>query len=109
MFPEWTIPVSAPLFYVAGAFIAFEAIRRARTPQGAVGWAVFLFAWPIVAVPLYLLFGYARVQSYAEARREADIGLPDGSEAAIPPEPEAAARLAACGRSRCIRCHAETR
>jgi cardiolipin synthase len=95
MFPEWTIPVIGPLLYVAGAFIAFEAIRRARTPQGAVGWAVFLFAWPIAAVPLYLLFGYARVQSYAEARREAELGLPDGSEAVVPPDAGAARRLAA--------------
>ena len=95
MFPEWSIPVIGPLFYVAGAVIAFEAIRRARTPQGAVGWAVFLAAWPILAVPLYLLFGYARVQSYAEARREADLGLPDGSEATVPPDPDPARRLEA--------------
>jgi cardiolipin synthase len=47
-----------------------------------------------VAVPLYLLFGYARVQSYAEARREADVNLPDGSGAAIPPDPDDAERLA---------------
>jgi cardiolipin synthase len=94
MFPDWTIPVIGLLFYVVGAVIAFEAIRRARTPQGAVGWAVFLAAWPIVAVPLYLFFGYARVQSYSEARREADLGLPDGSEAALPPDPGPAARLA---------------
>jgi hypothetical protein len=79
---------------VAAVVIAFEAIRRTRTPQGAVGWTVFLFAWPMVAVPLYLLFGYSRVQSYAEARREADHGLPDGSEAALPPAPAEAARLA---------------
>ena len=95
MFPEWTIPVIGPLFYVAAVFIAFEAIRRARTPQGAVGWAVFLAAWPILAVPLYLLFGYARVQSYAEARREAELGLPDGAEAMVPPDPSAALRLEA--------------
>jgi cardiolipin synthase A/B len=106
MFPDWTIPVLGPLFYVAGAFVAFEAIRRARTPQGAVGWAVFLFAWPIVAVPLYLLLGYARVQSYAEARREADMGLPDGSDAAVPPGPEAEARLAAM---RAVALHPVTR
>jgi cardiolipin synthase len=58
-----------------------------------VGWAVFLAAWPILAVPLYLLVGYARVQSYAEARREADVKLPDGSAAAVPAGAEAAARL----------------
>ena len=94
MIPHWTISLIGPLLYLAAAFVAFQAIKRARTPQGAVGWTVFLFAWPILALPLYLLFGYARVQSYAEARREADMNLPDGSSAAIPPDPESAARLA---------------
>jgi cardiolipin synthase len=94
MIPNWLIALIGPLLYLAAAIVAFEAIRRARTPQGAVGWAVFLFAWPIVAVPLYLLFGYARVQSYAEARREADENLPDGSDAVIHPDAEEAARLA---------------
>jgi cardiolipin synthase A/B len=94
MFPEWSIPFLAPLFYAAALLVGFEAIRRARTPQGAVGWAVFLIAWPMVAVPLYLLIGYARVQSYAEARREADHALPDGSDAAMPPGAAAAGRLA---------------
>jgi cardiolipin synthase len=94
MIPHWTISLIAPLLYLAAAFVAFQAIKRARTPQGAVGWTVFLFAWPILALPLYLLFGYARVQSYAEARREADMNLPDGSGAAIPPDPDDAARLA---------------
>jgi cardiolipin synthase len=93
MIPSWIVTLAGPLLYVAAAIVAFEAIKRARTPQGAVGWTVFLFAWPLVAVPLYLLFGYARVQSYAEARREADVNLPDGSGAAIPPDPADAARL----------------
>jgi cardiolipin synthase A/B len=94
MFPEWSITVLGPLFYIAAAIIAFEAIRRARTPQGAVGWAVFLFAWPVLAVPLYLLFGYARVRTYAEARREAEVALPDGATAALSPDAAKADRLA---------------
>ena len=94
MFPDWSVPGIGPLLFLAGVAVAFQAIRRARTPQGAVGWAVFLAAWPLLAVPLYLLFGYARVQSYAEARREADLALPDGSSAALPPDPAAARRLA---------------
>ena len=97
MFSDWSIPFVGALFYVAAVFVAFEAIRRTRTPQGAVGWTVFLFAWPLVAVPLYLLIGYSRVQSYAEARREADHGLPDGSEAALPPGEGPAARMAPVG------------
>ena len=90
----WSIPALGAVLYLAAAVTAFEAIRRARTPQGAVGWAVFLFAVPWLGVPLYLLFGYARVQSYAEARREADARIPDGSAAAMEPDPARAARLA---------------
>jgi cardiolipin synthase A/B len=97
MLSDRSIPLLDVLFYVAAVFVAFEAIRRTRTPQGAVGWTVFLFAWPVVAVPLYLLIGYSRVQSYAEARREADHDLPDGSQAAIPPGQGPAARLAPVG------------
>ncbi len=97
MLSDWSVPLVTFLIYLAAVVVAFEAIRRTRTPQGAVGWTVFLFAWPMVAVPLYLLFGYSRVQSYAEARREADHGLPDGSEAAIPPGEAAARRLAPVG------------
>jgi cardiolipin synthase len=106
MFPEWFIQTLGPLFYVAAVFVGFQAIRRARTPQGAVGWAVFLAAWPILAVPLYLFFGYARVQSYSEARREADLALPDGSEAANPAGSEAGDRLAAV---RAVSMHPVTR
>jgi len=93
MFPEWSIPIVGPVIYLVAAIVAFEAIRRARTPQGAVGWTVFLFAWPILAVPLYMFFGYARVQSYAEARREADLALPDGSQAVLPPDGRTFERL----------------
>lgn len=94
MFWHWSIPVFGALLYIAAAVTAFEAIRRARTPQGAVGWAVFLFAVPWLGVPLYLLFGYARVKTYAEARREAEARIPDGSAAAMPPDPARAERLA---------------
>ncbi len=94
MFWHWSFPALGALVYIAAAVTAFQAIRRARTPQGAVGWTVFLFAMPYLGVPLYLLFGYARVQSYAEARREADARIPDGSAAAMAPDPARAERLA---------------
>ena len=108
MIPHWTITLLGPLLYLAAAILAFEAIRRARTPQGAVGWTVFLFAWPIVAVPLYLLFGYARVQSMPRlgARRTEPAGRVGRRD---PSRAEEAARLAECGRCRSTRCHAGTR
>jgi hypothetical protein len=38
MLSDRSIPLLDVLFYVAAVFVAFEAIRRTRTPQGAVGW-----------------------------------------------------------------------
>ncbi|XWN31664.1 MAG: cardiolipin synthase [Devosia sp.] len=48
---------------------AVAAIRTARTPQGSVGWVVFLLAAPYFALPLYLVFGHSRYPGYAAARR----------------------------------------
>jgi len=57
--------------YVASVLFAFRAAATARTPQGAVGWVVFLLALPFVAVPLYLFLGHHRLHGYLISRREA--------------------------------------
>lgn len=49
---------------------SFYAMRHARTPQGAVGWVVFLLTAPYVAVPFFLFFGHNRFSGYVEMRRE---------------------------------------
>ncbi len=53
MFDIW---VQAALL-LAGALTARAAVNTARTPQGAVGWVVFLLAFPLLALPAYALFG----------------------------------------------------
>ncbi|GHE01651.1 cardiolipin synthase A [Allgaiera indica] len=64
-----------PLFLVLGLiqlvaiYFVFRAIRTARTPQGAVGWVVFLIATPHFAVPAFLFFGHARYPGYIRMRR----------------------------------------
>lgn len=52
------------------ALCGWWAIRGARTPQGSVGWVVFLIAMPILAVPSYLVFGHHRLKGVAVARRD---------------------------------------
>ncbi len=61
------------------AFIALEAIalwfswraiKSARTPQGSVGWVVFLISAPYVAVPVYLFLGHSKYAGYINARRD---------------------------------------
>ncbi len=54
---------------IAAALCAVRAVSRARTPQGAVGWVVFLFAAPHFAVPAFLVFGHRRYPGYVAARR----------------------------------------
>ncbi|WP_424833598.1 cardiolipin synthase [Ruegeria sp.] len=103
----WTLLVSLTVFAmycVAGVF-AVRAAQTARTPQGAVGWVVFLLTAPFLGVPLYLFLGHHRFRGYRIARREservvegiksfADFSKPDPATLRINPRPfEALAHL----------------
>lgn len=55
----------------AAIVAAYRAIRTARTPQGAVGWVVFLLSAPHFALPFYLVLGHSRFPGYVSARRSA--------------------------------------
>lgn len=56
--------------YAAAFYCALRAAATARTPQGAVGWVVFLMSVPFLAVPAYLFLGHHRYRGYRIARRE---------------------------------------
>lgn len=62
--------VGVAIFQIAAAIFAYRAMRYARTPQGAVGWVVFLFTAPHFAVPAFLFLGHNRLYGYVEMRRE---------------------------------------
>lgn len=49
---------------------ALSAARTARTPQGAIGWVVFLLSAPMIALPAYLFFGHYRFSDYHSRRKE---------------------------------------
>jgi cardiolipin synthase len=66
----WLSVVLVPLLYLAAAVCAWRAISTARTPQGAVGWVVFLLTAPYLAVPLFLVFGHRRYRGYVIARTD---------------------------------------
>ncbi|WP_227444792.1 cardiolipin synthase [Cognatishimia sp. F0-27] len=55
---------------VVAVFCAWRAVREARTPQGSVGWVVFLLSVPVFAVPAYLIFGQYRLKGVVVARRD---------------------------------------
>ena len=81
---SWT--VVAGLGFTAlelgGLASAWHAIRKVRTAQGAVAWAVGLVAVPVLAMPLYWVFGRNRFAGYREAIRVVEQKHKDSVEAA---------------------------
>ncbi len=67
--------VLVTFFFIAmeavAILFAFRAINQSRTPQGSIGWVVFLLAAPHFAVPAYLFLGHSRYRGYISARRDA--------------------------------------
>jgi cardiolipin synthase len=55
--------------YVLGLICAAHAILSSRTPQGATAWVLFLISFPIVSVPLFLIFGRSRFRGYNAKRK----------------------------------------
>lgn len=56
--------------FATAIFCAWRAIQSSRTPQGSVGWVVFLLSAPIIAVPTYLFLGHHRLRGVEVARRD---------------------------------------
>ncbi|MFA7344670.1 MAG: cardiolipin synthase [Terrimicrobiaceae bacterium] len=52
---------------IAGLLLALRAILMARTPQSAIGWAISLVVMPVIAIPLFLVFGESRFSGYVRA------------------------------------------
>ncbi|WGH77259.1 phospholipase D-like domain-containing protein [Jannaschia ovalis] len=60
---------------VGGLAGARAALSTARTPQGAAAWVVFLLAWPLVALPLFMVFGgVSRINQKPDHRHLDDTG-----------------------------------
>ncbi|MFZ4776161.1 MAG: cardiolipin synthase, partial [Terrimicrobiaceae bacterium] len=53
---------------ILGIFLALQAILIARTPQSAIGWALALVIVPVIAIPLFLVFGESMFTGYVRAR-----------------------------------------
>ncbi len=57
------------LIQLLGIASAIRAVMQARTPQGAVAWAVALISFPYVALPLFWIFGRSKFEGYVIERR----------------------------------------
>jgi cardiolipin synthase len=68
----------SPLWFVAaglellGILAALHVTMTGRTSQGTIGWAVALVAIPVLALPLYLIFGPYKFTGYVRGRRARD-------------------------------------
>lgn len=63
----WMDDIIALVLFViqlAGILLALRAILEARTPQSAIGWTLGLVLLPILAIPLYLVFGQSKFSGY---------------------------------------------
>ena len=54
---------------------AVHAVIHVRTAQGAIAWLLALIAIPLLALPLYTVFGSRRFVGYVEARRAGDAAI----------------------------------
>jgi cardiolipin synthase len=95
---------------VLGVASAIHALFRVRTSQGTSAWIIGLIAFPLIAVPAYLVFGCRRFDSHGRAmeaklkrysdqmRRALDEWLPHTVERSllVPPGAGVLAELAGC-------------
>lgn len=59
-------------FYSLGFVLTVLALWRSRTPQGATAWIIGLISFPFVAIPLFLVFGRNKFNTYVSRRKLLD-------------------------------------
>lgn len=57
---EWIDDSIIWVAHAVGLYLAFNALFQSRTPQGAAAWFVGLLGFPLVAIPLFVVFGRRR-------------------------------------------------
>lgn len=50
--------------YVVGLFNALHAVMQVRSSQSAIAWSISLITFPLIAIPLYWIFGKSRFRGY---------------------------------------------
>jgi cardiolipin synthase len=65
---EWLFGLSYLLIELVALASAVRAVMHTRTAQGATAWAIGLVAFPLLALPLYAVFGRRKFHGYVAAR-----------------------------------------
>ena len=68
---------------IAGILLALRAILIARTPQSAIGWVFILLVFPVVGIPLFLVFGESRFSGYTRAGTGKSAALDEALKATV--------------------------
>lgn len=66
------VAITLALLYVLAIACAVEAILGSRTSQGAIAWTISLLTFPLLSLPLYLVFGRNRFAGYQEKRNQTE-------------------------------------
>jgi cardiolipin synthase len=66
------VGVLYPLVEILGIITAVHAIRRVRSSQAAIAWAISLVTFPFLALPFYWIFGRSTFSGYVEAIRQGE-------------------------------------
>lgn len=79
MFDLQYLTIAGLVLFIAefiGIIFALDVVMSSRSSQGTIAWSISLITMPLIAVPLYLLFGRTRFHGYSEAMRdkESEIG-----------------------------------
>ena len=71
------------LLEIAGVLFAMRAVLIARTPQSAIAWSCGLILFPVVTIPLFLIFGESRFAGYTLAEASGSSKLNEAMRAII--------------------------
>ncbi|MDT0632257.1 cardiolipin synthase [Rubrivirga sp. S365] len=77
----WAVGIGL-VVYGLGFLAVIDAVMNTRTPQGATAWVFALATLPLVALPLYLVFGRSKFEDYVEALQDFNVRVREGVEGA---------------------------
>jgi len=99
---------------LCGLVLAVHALMHTRSPQAVLAWMLALVIFPLVGVPLYLMFGRDRLAGYVKARQSQNQKFHELYQKAfaelscwqwpVPPRLQALAKMAGVGFTHANRC-----
>jgi len=69
------VAIIVSLVELAGIAAAVHAVMNARSSQGAIAWGLSLVTFPLIALPLYVVFGRSKFKGYVLLRHVHDEKL----------------------------------